>query len=320
MKVIFDCDPGLDDGVALIAAFGSDDLDIKAITTVFGCSTVENTTTNALKFLDFIGREDVKVAKGASMSMEGKTDIAPFVHGETGFKNIFLPETKNKPYEKNAIETIYEVVMESDEKTFIITTGPLTNVGQAISRYPDLVERIGGISIMGGAIGMGNKNPVAEANIWNDPIAAKIVFDSGIPITMSGLNVTFKAKVYEKEIEEIKKIGTPIAKLAAGFLQAHFEFYKAQGFDGDPVHDLCAVASLVKKDIFTMVHCHVDVETKGEFTKGETVVDLQNKYGKVKNSFICTDVDRDAFVEFLKDRIVKLSKSVYVEKEKIDGK
>lgn len=320
MRVIFDCDPGLDDGVALIAAFGSEELEIKAITTTFGCSTVENTTNNALKFLDFIGRGDIKVAKGASMSMEGITDIAAFVHGETGFKNINLPETKNKAYEKNAIETIYEIVMESNEKTFIITTGPLTNVGQAISKYPEIIERIGGISIMGGAIGLGNKNPVAEANIWNDPVAAKIVFDSGIPVTMSGLNVTFKAKVYESEMEEIREIGTPIAELAAGFLQSHFEFYKAQGFDGDPIHDLCAVASLVKKDIFTMVHCHVDVETKGEFTKGETVVDLQNKYGKTKNSFVCIEVDREAFVEFLKDRVIKLSEKVDKRKEKADGK
>lgn len=319
MKVIFDCDPGLDDGVALLAAFGSEELDIKAITTVFGCSTVENTTNNALKFLDFIGRRDVKVAKGASMSMESKTDIAPFVHGESGFKNICLPETDNKPYGKNAVDTIYEIVMEGDEKTFIITTGPLTNIGQAITKYPEIVERVGGIFTMGGAIGMGNKSPVAEANIANDPIAAKIVFDSGIPVTMSGLNVTFEAKVMEEEIEEIRNLGTPIAELAAEFLGAHFEFYKAQGFDGDPVHDLCAVASLVQKEIFTTVHCHVDVETKGEFTKGETVVDLINKYGKQKNSFVCTDVDRKAFVEFLKDRIIKLSKVVYAEKGKVDG-
>lgn len=307
MRIIFDCDPGLDDGVALLAAFGEESFDMKAITTVFGCSQVENTTQNAIDLLKFIGREDVKVGKGSDRSMEGICDCAAFVHGEDGFKNITIPRGNKSDYNKTAMETIYDVLTESNEKTHIIATGPLTNIGKFIVEYPELKEKIEGISIMGGAIGMGNKSPVAEANIYNDPIAAKIVFDSGIPIIMSGLNVTFKATINKEEMKEIRDIGSPIANLAADFLEGHFEFYEKQGFLADPIHDLCAVASLAKKDLFEGILCHVDIETKGEFTKGQTVVDLENKYNKPKNTFVCLEVNRKEFFNFLKERVIKLS-------------
>ena len=303
MKIIFDCDPGLDDGIALLTAFSYENFDIKAITTTFGCSTVENTTKNALRLIDFLDRKDVKVAMGASESMEGKTDIAPYVHGEDGFKNINLPETNLKPYEKNAIETIYEIVMNSDEKITIIATGPLTNIGNTLKKYPDLKDNIECVSIMGGAIGVGNKSPVAEANIANDPIAAKILFDSGIPIIMSGLNVTLEALVYDNEMDEISNINTKEAKLGVQFLKAHSEFYKKQGFLGDPPHDICAVAQLIKPELFKNIHCHVDVETKGEFTRGETVVDLKNKYEKIKNTHVAVSIHREKFIEFIKERL-----------------
>ena len=142
MKIIFDCDPGLDDGIALLTAFSYQGFDIKAVTTAFGCSTLGNTTKNALRLLDFLGRRDVKVAMGASESMLGKTDIAPYVHGEDGFKNISLPETDFRPYSKSAAETIYEVAAGSEEKITIIATGPLTNIGTALKKYPDLKEKI----------------------------------------------------------------------------------------------------------------------------------------------------------------------------------
>ena len=120
MKIIFDCDPGLDDGIALLTAFSHEGFDIEAVTTAFGCSTVENTTRNALRLMDFLGKKNVKVAMGALESILGKTDIAPYVHGEDGFKNISLPETDFKPYAKNAADTIYETAMESKEKITII--------------------------------------------------------------------------------------------------------------------------------------------------------------------------------------------------------
>ena len=303
MKIIFDCDPGLDDGIALLTSFSYKGFDIKAVTTAFGCSTLENTTRNALRLMDFLGRKDVKVAMGAFQSMLGKTDIAPYVHGEDGFKNINLPETDIKPYTKNAAETIYETAMESEEKITIVATGPLTNIGTALKKYPELKDKIEKVSIMGGAVGIGNKSPVAEANISNDPEAARILFESGIPVIMSGLNMTFNALVYDDEIEEIAALGNKEAKLGGDFLRAHREFYRKQNFAGDPPHDICAVAQLIKPEIFETVHCHVDVETKGEFTRGETVADLKNKFGKEKNAFVAVGVNRKKFIEFIKERL-----------------
>lgn len=303
--VIIDCDPGLDDAIALLIAMQSEKLDIRAITTVGGNSSVDLTSTNALKLVHYAGF-DIKVAKGAPSSLITKLDTAPFVHGKTGLGNVELPMPNATLYEKNAYETIYEEALKCEGKLRIIATGPLTNIAITLLAYPDIKDKISHITIMGGACFTGNKTPVAEANISNDPEAAKIVFSSGIPMVMCGLDVTHKALIYKEDIEKIRNIGTDIAKIAAEFMDFHASFHKnTYDFDGDPVHDACAVAYEIDPTLITTKPLHVDIETHGEYTKGQTVVDYYNVLNKKANVDVAFDIDREKFVDLVYSSIKK---------------
>lgn len=300
-RIIIDCDPGTDDAVALLLAFQADNLDVQAITTVAGNTVVEKTSVNALKIAELAGRE-IKVAKGA-----GRAIMTPFVdtggedfHGADGLGNVGLPEPKSRLYEKNAAETIYEVASSSPNKIYIVAVGPLTNVALALLCYPELKEKIERIVIMGGVWLGGNASPVAEANILHDPEAAHIVFTSGIPVTMCGLDVTHKALVYDEDIERIRALGNPAAEAAAAMMEFHAASHRESfGIEGDPTHDACAVAYLIEPDIFITKDCNVEVDVTWGPSRGQTVVDFYNVLGKPANVEVVYDLDRERFVNLL---------------------
>lgn len=175
IPVILDCDPGHDDAIAIIIACASDKLDVKAITTVGGNQTIEKTSTNALKVLEFIGK-DIAVAKGANSPIRRELEIAPEVHGDTGMDGPVLPDASTKVAKLSAVEMIAKVLKESDKKVTLIPTGPLTNIAIFLLAYPELKQKIERISLMGGAAIGGNWTPAAEFNILVDPEAAAIVF------------------------------------------------------------------------------------------------------------------------------------------------
>lgn len=304
IPVIIDCDPGIDDAIALVLAYSSagKNLDIKAVTTVGGNQTSENTLHNALSLLSFLG-VDAKIAKGANGPLMRPLVTAGEVHGESGLEGATLPEPTLTPLKTNAVETIINILNGSDEKITLIATGPLTNVAELLLVYPYAAQKIERIVIMGGACYGGNQSPAAEYNIYVDPESAKLVFASGIPIVMCGLDVTTKAVIYPEEIEKIKAIGKKVSAVMGGFMDFYFEFHKKMGFEGIFMHDPSAVAYVIDPTLFTTKKCHVDIETQGEFTRGCTVVDHDDLLKNPKNVEVVFGVDRDRFAKMLIDAI-----------------
>ncbi len=306
IPVIMDCDPGHDDAIALIMAFSSEKIDIKAITTTAGNQTVEKTTLNALKIMTFLGAE-IPVAMGCSKPLFRDLIIAPEVHGETGLDGPVFPE---KVYDKSslhAVELMAKTIKESSEKITIIPTGALTNVALLLLTYPELTSNIKQISLMGGACWGGNWTPAAEFNILVDPEAAQIVFQSGIPVIMSGLDVTHKAIIKREDTERFRKIGTKAAILVAELLDFFAKFHDENfDFGGSPLHDPCAVAFLIAPELFTTKKCHVDIETKGKLTTGATVVDYYDVLKKNKNVEVVFEINREGFVDLIAELLEKL--------------
>ncbi len=297
-SVIMDCDPGHDDAIALLMAFACDTIDVKLVTTVGGNQTLDKTLNNALRILSFAGI-DVEVAAGAAKPLNRELIVAPEVHGESGLEGPILPSPTLKPSDRNAISAMWDVIKKCDDKVTIIPTGPLTNVATLILAHPEVKPMIERISLMGGSCIGGNWTPAAEFNILVDPEAASIVFNSGIPITMCGLDVTHKAQIYNEEIELVRNVGGKVAKMVAELLDYFALFHKKFGFEGSPMHDPCAVAYIIDPSIFTTKACHVDIETQGEFSTGATVADLNDVLKKEKNVDVALDINREAFIQLL---------------------
>jgi len=306
IPVIMDCDPGHDDAIALILAHASDKIDIKAVTTTAGNQTIEKTTLNALKIMTFL-EANVPVGMGCSKPLFRDLIIAPEVHGETGLDGPVLPEEVYNKSELHAVELMAKTIKECKDKITIVPTGALTNVALLLLTYPELKNRIERISLMGGACWGGNWTPSAEFNILVDPEAAQIVFQSGIPIIMSGLDVTHKALIKKEDTERFRNIGTKAGVLVAELLDFFAKFHdETSDFDGSPLHDPCAVAWLIDPTLFTTKMCHVDIETKGTFTTGSTVVDYYDVQKKEKNTEVLFDIDRERFINLLAKHLKEL--------------
>lgn len=296
--IIIDCDPGHDDAIALLMAFACEALDVKLVTTVGGNQTLDKTLNNALRVLSFAGIE-VEVAAGAAKPLNRELITAPEVHGDSGLEGPILPPPTLKKSERNAIDAMVDVINKSDKKVTIIPTGPLTNIATLLLSHPEVKNHIERISLMGGSCIGGNWTPAAEFNILVDPEAASIVFNSGIPITMCGLDVTHKAQIFKDEIELVRNAGGKVAKMVAELLDYFELFHKGFGFEGSPMHDPCAVAYIIDPSLFETKACHVDIETKGEFSTGATVADLYDVLKKEKNVDVALDIKREAFIELL---------------------
>ncbi len=306
IPIIMDCDPGHDDAIALILAHASEKLDIRAITTIAGNQTVEKTTLNALKIMTFLGSE-IPVAMGCAKPLFRELITASEVHGETGLDGPVLPEPSYEKSDLHAVELMAETVRNSSEKITIVPTGALTNVALFLTSYPQLKENIQQISLMGGACWGGNWTPAAEFNILVDPEAAKIVFESGIPIIMSGLDVTHKALIKDVDRERFRSSGTKAGIMVAELLDFFAKFHDDNfDFGGSPLHDPCAVAWLIEPELFTSKLCHADIETKGKLTLGNTVVDVYEVLKKEKNITLLYDIDREGFVDLLAAHLEKL--------------
>ncbi len=298
IPVIIDCDPGHDDAIALLLAFASPKLDVQAVTVVAGNQTLEKTLKNTKDLLSYAGVR-TRVAAGAEKPLLRELTIAPEVHGESGLEGPTLPPADFKEVEETAVELMREVLLRSEEKVVLIPTGPLTNVALLLLTYPELKDRIDYISLMGGACFGGNWTPAAEFNILVDPEAAKIVFESGIPIVMHGLDVTHRAQIYGDEIERIRSLEGQVPVMVAELLDFFSKYHVDFGFKGSPLHDPCAVAYVIDPTLFKVKPLHVDIETRGEFTTGATVVDYYNVTGRPANAKVAFDVDRERFIDML---------------------
>ena len=305
LPIILDCDPGHDDAIALVLALASPELEVKAVTSSAGNQTPDKTLRNVLRMLTLLKRSDIPVAGGAVKPLMRDLIIADNVHGETGLDGPALPEPGFAPQNCTAVELMAKVLRESPEPVTLVATGPQTNVALLLNSHPELHAKIARIVIMGGAMGLGNWTPAAEFNIYVDPEAAEIVFQSGIPVVMAGLDLTHRAQIMADDIERFRAINNPVARTVAELLDFFMEYHKTEkwGFQGAPLHDPCTIAWLLKPEIFTTARRWVGVETQGKYTQGMTVVDYFMLSGNEPNTDIMLDIDRQAFVDLLAERL-----------------
>lgn len=300
-NIIIDTDPGIDDAVALGIALFSEELDVKLITTVAGNVGIEYVTDNMLKLLSFWDLS-IPVAKGADRPLVREVQDASNVHGVTGMAGYDFPE----PDKKNllsitAVEAMYKTIMNNPEKTTIVAIGPLTNIALLLREYPGVKSKIHEVILMGGALGRGNFGVLSEFNIAVDPEAAKIVFESGISLHMAPLEVGLKALVYPEDsaaIKEMNKTGDMMYYL--------FKTYRGGSFGtGLKMYDSCAIAYLLKPELFEVKETFVGIELTGEYTAGATIVDLKDSLGKEKNCKVCVDIDEVSFKKWFMDSLNK---------------
>jgi inosine-uridine nucleoside N-ribohydrolase len=306
VKVLLDCDPGHDDAIALLLALASPEVELVGVTTVHGNQTLEKTTVNALKLLEFVGRNDVPVAAGAERPIRREPFVAAYVHGESGMDGPSLPQPTSEPVARHAVDFIAETILASEEPITLVPTGPLTNIGLFLARHPDAASRVHRIVLMGGAIGEGNVTPAAEFNIWCDPEAADRVFGSGLDVTMIGLDVTHRAIFGPEPTSRLKSAGR-VGAMVAELLEFYGRFHKASyGWDGSPIHDAVAMAHAFRPGIVETVRTGVRVDCEGELGRGRTNVDLRGRVGWEPNASVGVDIDAPAFVELLVERISSL--------------
>jgi pyrimidine-specific ribonucleoside hydrolase len=307
IPVIIDCDPGHDDAIALMLAFGCQRLNVLGVTTVAGNSTGINTYQNALRVLSLIGTK-VEVVRGADRPLLRPLTLAQDVHGEKGLYGLSNVKPDFRESKRSAHRFLLDTILDYPDKVTLIPTGPLTNIAIALLAEPRLKDKIERIVFMGGAAKGGNITPEAEFNIFVDPESAKIVIDSGISLTMIGLDVTHKALIYADEVERIKDIGR-MGRVVGDILDSYSTFYLTHGFSGIPIHDALAVAAVFAPGIVKGKYASVDIEIHDELTLGKTMVDFETS--KTPNCHVALDVDRERFISILTEAIKNIETSVY---------
>ena len=263
--IIIDCDPGQDDALAILLALASpEELEVLAVTAVAGNVPLALTEKNARKIVELAGRHDIPVHAGCDRPLQRDLVTAEYVHGRTGLDGAELPEPETPLADAHAVDAIIRALRARPGTVTLCPLGPLTNIATAIRRAPDIVAHIREIVLMGGAIGEGNITPAAEFNIFADPHAAKIVFESGVKLTMLGLDVTHQVLATPERVRAIGELDTAVSRAVVGLL----EFYNIydqtrRGRPGAPMHDPCVIAYLLRPELFAGRDCHVVIETDG---------------------------------------------------------
>lgn len=299
VPVILDVDPGHDDALALMLACGAPELEVRAVTTVAGNVALQKTTRNALRVLSLIGRGDVPVGVGAETPLARPLHTAENIHGESGLDGAELAEPTFAPDGRGAVRLMADVVEASAEPVTLVPTGPLTNIATFLEEHPRLKDNISRIVLMGGSIGLGNTTPAAEFNVYVDPEAARIVFESGLPVTMVGLDVTREASAGPEEVRSLRALGE-VGEVAADLATFSTGTYRSvYGFGGPPIHDAVAVAAVVEPGVIKTHPMRVEIECRSELTRGETVCDLHGVWGRPPNAEVGLELDRAAFFEVM---------------------
>jgi purine nucleosidase len=301
-RIILDCDPGIDDALAIAFAVGHQGIDLAGITTVAGNVGLDKTTANALAVASFTGAAGVPVTAGCAAPLVREGRRAGHVHGDSGLGGAVLPPPARRAEDGHAIDFIIERIAAAPGEITLVATGPLTNIGLALGREPRLARWVRDFVIMGGSAGRGNVTPAAEFNIWADPEAAAIVFGAGWTVRMIGLDVTLRARATAAVQERMRDFGRLGAELALPALSRYADSGSAgpgglasgpAGAGEPPVHDVCAVLSVVSPEVFTYTPAEVRVETTGRLTSGMTVTDFSSS--SIPNAAVATDIDVDRF-------------------------
>ncbi len=271
-RVIIDTDPGVDDALALLLALRSPEIKVEAITVVAGNVPVETGLFNALCIVEVSDSISVPVALGANAPLKRKLVTATEWHGENGLMGLSLPQPKLKPSSESAIELMGQVIKKSPHQVSIVALGPLTNLALAFKADPQLPALVEEVVLMGGSLSGGNVSPAAEFNFYVDPEAARIVFHSGVPLTMVGLDVTRKVILTEEHLKVLEASKDKVSEIAARLARNLVSRYKSMGESfGPAMHDPLAVAAFIDRSLLRLERMHVDIETSGELTAGEAL-------------------------------------------------
>lgn len=313
MNLLIDCDPGVDDAIALLLAFGAPQLNLLGITTVGGNVPLVHTQTNARKICELAQVRNVPVFAGCMGPLLRSLITAEYVHGATGLGQVNLPEPTIELSPQHGVDFLIETLLASVNPMTIATLGPLTNLAIALVKSPEIIEKIAQVVMMGGATTYGNVTPSAEFNIYCDPHAAQIVMTSEVPVVMMGLDVTHQAIATPGRLAKIRQIGDPIGTLVAKLLEdyGHHDI-QHYGFEGAPLHDPCVIAYLINPTLFETRKCFVEVEIQSEITIGRTIVDWYGVSGRAPNVEVVCAVDSDGFYALLCDRLTALNDRLHL--------
>ena len=308
--LIIDCDPGLDDAVNLLLALASlEKFDLLGITTVAGNVGVELTQRNARIICQLAGFSQIPVYAGCARPMLRELKTARNFHGQSGLLGIDIFEPEVPLQEQHAVDFIVETLMAAEtESITLLPVGPLTNIAMAMIREPRILPKIEEIVLMGGsARAGGNVTPAAEFNIYVDPHAAQVVFNSGRPLVVMGLDVTHQALLTEKRIEPLMDLHTSVAMLAQTLFESIIETYRQKfSRESAPLHDPCAMAYLLNPELFFGEAVHIAVETNSELTMGATIVDNRQLTNQPINATWMTSIDADGYFSLITERIAIL--------------
>ncbi len=318
-KIIIDTDPGSDDAMALMLALNSPELDVRAVTVVPGNVTAAQGLENALRMVSLANRCEIPVAAGAQRPLFQKLITAEFWHGKNGLANIELPPSRCKVDSRYGPDLIIQLVHAAPHEITLVPVGPLTNIALAVEKDPSIVPLVKEVILMGGGISGGNVNASAEANIYNDPEAAQVVFQAGWPLTMVGLDVGDKTLLSKKYVDQLASTHGPMNDFITGVAKYLLDLSAKFGADGTQMYDPLAVGVAIDSTLVEAPQMHVDVETHGEFTRGETVA---NRHGYVErnvlhgdhfviegmdevrpNAKVCVNVDAPRFLQLFVSRI-----------------
>ncbi|MCG3141361.1 MAG: Pyrimidine-specific ribonucleoside hydrolase RihA [Anaerolineae bacterium] len=308
-SILIDTDPGIDDAMAILFALKAPELEVYALTTVYGNHFVEITTRNALRLLELASRDEIPVARGASAPLVREYTSPPtFVHGSDGLGDAGLTdEPDDEPAHARAAQFIVEAVMSHPGEITLVPLGPLTNIAMALKLEPRLVKATKRVVLMGGAaFAPGNVSPVAEANIYNDPEAAAVVFGAGWDVTMVGLDVTTRIDMSRAYIDALAATRAPYAELVAR-MAPHYQTFHARAYQNDGAlhtHDPAVIAYLIQPALFQTASYRVRVDTSGVCT-GKIVVDREGKWYDGVATNICVGVDEAGVLELFRERITR---------------
>ncbi|HJE98013.1 MAG TPA: ribonucleoside hydrolase RihC [Ligilactobacillus acidipiscis] len=302
INIIMDTDPGIDDAAALTMAINDPQINLKLVTAVAGNVTVDKTTANALKIVHFFGKDqEIPVAAGAKQPLIKPFEDAARIHGESGMPGYDFGTDYGKPIQKSAVEALRDEIMASDEPITLVPTGSYTNIALLFTEYPEVKDRIKEIIAMGGTLAKGNMTSAAEFNVFTDPHAAKIMYDSGIPIVMVGLDVTLKALLTPATMDKLGTMGR-----TGKMLQALVTHYNDGNENGHPMHDVNTIFYLLHPEAMTTEEMWVDVQTEGP-AMGETVGDIRGAYHDGKtNAKVCVDIDAAAFNKWFLEEVAAI--------------
>ncbi|MCI8418254.1 MAG: nucleoside hydrolase [Lachnospiraceae bacterium] len=305
-KIWIDCDPGIDDAVAItLASACQDQLEILGISTVAGNQTLERVTENARKLTSFLGISQVPVAKGANGPLVRIPKFAGYVHGKTGIGNYCLPETDKQVEKDHAVVVLARRLasLPPGEKVTLVPMGPLTNIALLLRVFPEVAEHIDKICLMGGAAVGGNVTPTGEFNIWADPEAAQIVFTCGLPIVMCGLDVTNLCGLTREQARSLKERVNPVTRMVGELVEFYFQSPVYQGRELAAIHDAVTITYLLHPDWFTGRDMRVEVDCSEERNRGMTVCDFRGDPGEKHGVTVLLEVKAEQVREFWMEKL-----------------